>query len=119
MFKKLFTSILLLIGFSCSFHSYAVTDLTIKHEDPEKDDKTGMPHAPARSIIYGVLSNDVLTLYSRQDGEASVNIVDSTGTVIADEVTDLTCGYAIFIGDAEGAVYVTVVFNSETYTATL
>ena len=108
----------LLLCFITAESAIAETKIPVKKE-PKDDETISMPHAPARSIIYGVLSDDVLTLYSRQDGEASINIVDSTGTVIADGVTDLTCGYAVFIGDAEGAVYVSVVFNSETYTVTL
>ena len=107
-----------LLCFITAESAFSETKIPVKKE-PKDDETISMPHAPARSIIYGVLSNDVLTLYSRQEGEATVTIVDSAGTVIADEVTDITCGYAIFLGDAEGAVQVTVVFDSETYTATL
>lgn len=107
-----------LLCFITAESAFSETKIPVKKE-PKDDETISMPHAPARSIIYGVLSNDVLTLYSRQEGEATVTIVDSAGTVIADEDTDITCGYAIFLGDAEGAVQVTVVFDSETYTATL
>lgn len=74
---------------------------------------------PAYSPIYGVVSGDLLTIYSKTEGEASVTVANATGTVIMTQpVADLTCGYTVMLPAEKAGLTVSVLFNGITYSAT-
>ncbi|MDE5626588.1 MAG: hypothetical protein K2I58_01375, partial [Candidatus Amulumruptor sp.] len=64
-------------------------------------------------------SGDLLTIYSKAEGEANVTVADATGTVIMSQpVADLTYGYPVVLPAEKTGLKVSVIFNGITYSAT-
>lgn len=67
-----------------------------------------------------MVSGDVLTIYSRVEGEADVTVADAAGTIIMNlPVADLTCGYPVVLPAEKTGLKVSVTFNGVTYSATI
>lgn len=90
------------------------------HRTIPDDDTKDYPRMPAYSPIYGMVSGDLLTIYSKAEGEANVTVADATGTVIMSQpVADLTCGYTVMLPAEKTGLKVSVLFNGVTYSANL
>ncbi len=88
--------------------------------NPEKDGLNNHPKMPAYCPVYGTMSDGVLTVYSKTEGEASIFVVSQTGVNIASEqCDDLAAGYSIILPDDMVGLTVSVIFNGKTYSATL
>lgn len=126
MYKFIIT-LMLLIGFASGIPTAkaAETDQTIDttniiFKPSSVGDTKDYPRMPAYSPIYGMVSGDLLTIYSRVEGEASVTVVNAAGTVIMSQpVVDLTCGYPVVLPAEKTELKVSVLFNGVTYSATL
>ena len=85
----------------------------------QQGDTKDYPRMPAYSPIYGWVSGDLLTIYSKAEGEANVTVADATGTVIMSQpVADLTYGYPVVLPAEKTGLKVSVIFNGITYSAT-
>lgn len=124
---KFIITLMLLTGFASGIHTAkaAETDQTIDttniiFKPSSVGDTKDYPRMPAYSPIYGMVSGDLLTIYSRAEGEASVTVADATGTVIMSlPVADLTCGYTVMLPAEKSGLTVSVLFNGVTYSANL
>lgn len=121
--QKIITFLLLLIGV------YAMPCLAMAEQDgdvkdlqfvPEHGGIKNNPMKPAYKPIYGEVSGDVLTIYSKVNGAADITVSTASGTVIMSQsVDDLICGYAIMLPAETTGVTVRVIFNGVTYSATI
>lgn len=127
MYKFIIT-LMLIIGLASGIPTTkaAETDQTIDTTNiifapvERQNDTRDYPRMPAYSPIYGVVSGDLLTIYSRAEGEASITVADATGTVIMNQpVADLTCGYPVVLPAEKTGLKVSVLFNGITYSANL
>lgn len=125
--QQFFITLMLLVGLGSGIHTVeaAETDQTIDttniiFKPSSKGDTKDYPRMPAYSPIYGVVSGDVLTIYSRVEGEADVTVADAAGTIIMNlPVADLTCGYPVVLPAEKTGLKVSVTFNGVTYSATI
>ena len=113
---------MLLIG-ACTMPCYATAEQDVEVENlrfnPDQGGTQDYPRMPAYSPIYGWVSGDVLTIYSKVEGEANVTVADATGTVIMSQpVADLTYGYPVVLPAEKTGLKVSVIFNGVTYSAT-
>lgn len=123
---KFIITLMLLTGFASDIPTAkaAETDQTIDTTNiifNNRDilDTKDYPRMPAYSPIYGMMSGDLLTIYSKAEGEASVTVADAAGTVIMSQpVADLTCGYPVVLPAEKTGLKVSVLFNGVTYSAT-
>lgn len=123
---KFIITLMLIIGLASGIPTAkaAETDQTIDTTNiifKNRDilDTKDYPRMPAYSPIYGVVSGDVLTIYSRVEGEADVTVADAAGTIIMNlPVADLTCGYPVVLPAEKTGLKVSVLFNGVTYSAT-
>lgn len=125
---KFIITLMLLTGFASDIPTAkaAETDQTIDTTNiifspvERQNDTRDYPRMPAYSPIYGVVSGDLLTIYSKTEGEASVTVANATGTVIMTQpVADLTCGYTVMLPAEKAGLTVSVLFNGITYSANL
>ena len=125
---KFIITLMLLIGLASGIPTAkgAETDQTIDTTNiifapvERQNDTRDYPRMPAYSPIYGVVSGDVLTIYSKAEGEASITVAEATGTVIMKQpVADLTCGYPVVLPAGKTGLTVSVLFNGVTYSANL
>ncbi|MDE7150821.1 MAG: hypothetical protein K2O27_00980 [Candidatus Amulumruptor sp.] len=120
--KQIITFLMLLIGV-CTMPCYATAEQEGEVEDlrfnPDQGGTSDHPMKPAYSPIYGVVSGDLLTIFSKVSGEANVTVADATGTVIMSQpVADLTYGYPVMLPAEKTGLKVSVIFNGVTYSAT-
>lgn len=121
--QKIITFLLLLIGV------YAMPCLAMAEQDgdvkdlqfvPEHGGIKNNPMKPAYTPIYGEVSGDVLTIYSKVNGTADITVSAVSGKVIISQsVDDLTCGYTVILPAESIGITVRVIFNGVTYSATI
>lgn len=124
---KFIITLMLIIGLASGIPTTkaAETDQTIDTTNiifapvERQNDTRDYPRMPAYSPIYGMVSGDVLTIYSKAEGEASITVANAAGTVIMSQpMVDLTCGYPVVLPAEKTGLKVSVLFNGVTYSAT-
>ena len=121
--KQIITFLMFLIGVY-AMPAYATSQQCGDVEDlrfnPGQGGTNGNPMKPAYTPIYGEVSGDVLTIYSKVNGTADVTVSTATGKVIMSQsVNDLTCGYTVILPAETAGITVRVIFNGVTYSATI
>lgn len=120
--KQIITFLMLLIGVY-AMPAYATSqqcgDVQNLQFNPGKGTKDN-PKKPAYTPIYGEVSGDVLTIYSKVNGAADVTVSTASGKVILSQsVDDLTCGYTVILPAENVGITVCVIFKGVTYYATI
>ncbi|MBO4944398.1 MAG: hypothetical protein J6C91_03945 [Muribaculaceae bacterium] len=121
--KRIITILMLLIGVY-ALPSYATSqeagDVENLQFNPGQGGTSDFPKKPAYTPIYGEVSGDVLTIYSKVNGAADVTISTAAGSIIMSQsVDDLTCGYTVILPAESTGITVRVIFNGVTYSATI
>lgn len=102
--REFIITLMLLLGLGFGIPSVIATETkpTIDPGDiifipvQQQGDTKDYPKKPAYTPIYGEVSSDVLTIYSKVNGAADVTVSTAAGSIIMSQsVDDLTCGYTV------------------------
>lgn len=120
---------ILKIALICSFlfgeSSLAYSSEVGANDDPivleprDKDDTSHGPRMPAKKVVYAIVDDNSLYVYSSIVGIFNIRVINTLGDTLVDEYASLTDGYTIDVDEnLEGATII-VTINGVDYLATL